>query len=166
MRKSEKVDENKIDKDLIDEMLGILNATNALGISAPQLGELVQIIGINTPQITDDSSKPLIIVNPIIKRHPYKPRRNMREGCLSIPGFFERVRRYEWIEWEYLDYETGIIVNTTSQQLMSAAVQHEIDHLNGILFIDRIGLEERALFDGNWEKTIQLIQRDIENEKM
>ena len=88
----------------------------------------------------------------------------MREGCLSIPGFFERVKRFEWIEWEYVDYEDGLTVTSTVDGLFAAAVQHEIDHLYGKLFIDHIDIESRALFEGNWEKMMNSLMQEINDD--
>ena len=150
-------------RELIEELKSVVGSTNALGVSAPQLDEQVRIIVVNVSQVTGNiSDEPLVIINPVIKRTPHKPRRSMREGCLSVPGFFERVKRYDWIEYDYISYPSTLPVTSyEANGLMAAVVQHEVDHLDGILFIDRIDAESRSTFDMNWERMMKDMMQGV-----
>jgi peptide deformylase len=129
--------------------------TNALGLSAIQLGTLKNIIIINQPAIDKKYENMLLLINPIIVRHDDKPRKTVREGCLSIPNFYGRTKRYRSIEYQYFDIEEGIVKTSSACEMLACCIQHEIDHLNGILFIDLISSVERHMFDLNYKKLLE-----------
>ena len=136
--KSEPVE--KIDdeiKSLAVDMVETMKAENGIGISAVQVGVLKRIIVVSVKKSTTDKElSPEIMVNPkIVSREGFQ---RMGEGCLSVPGLILPIDRYESIEIEYqsLDGETRRAI---LQGLESVCFQHELDHLEGIMFVDRGG---------------------------
>ena len=119
------------------EMVETMKAENGIGISAVQVGVLKRIIVVSVKKSTTDKElSPEIMVNPkIVSREGFQ---RMGEGCLSVPGLILPIDRYESIEIEYqsLDGETRRAI---LQGLESVCFQHELDHLEGIMFVDRGG---------------------------
>jgi peptide deformylase len=120
-------------QELISVMKETLNEKNGLGLAAPQLGKSVQICLVKDDR---ESEIPHIFINPQIK---FKSREKsiMEEGCLSIPEKFFLIERPEKIKVRYLD-ETGKKCKIKAAGLFARAIQHEIDHLKGILIVDKI----------------------------
>lgn len=117
-------------KTLIADMVETMYQEVGIGIAAPQVGFSLRII------IVDDgegNARPLL--NPAITAQG--GRVVAEEGCLSIPGIFAPVERTEWVEVEALDGE-GAPLRFRAQGLHARVIQHEIDHLDGLLFIDRL----------------------------
>lgn len=141
-RKSQPVDE--FDTDLVNlinnltELLKMQKDPIGLGISAPQIGVLKRVFVIRAPQ----KIKPF--VNPIIT-HISKKRVKYIEGCLSIPLYFGHVLRPADIEVEAFD-QIGKKFNGKYSGLISRAIQHELDHLNGVLFIDHVHAQNGQLY--------------------
>jgi len=133
-KKSEKVKEvdNEI-KDLIKNMIKTMEKNQGIGLAAPQVGVLKRII----IALTDNGPKAFI--NPkIIKKT--KETEIMEEGCLSFPGLFLEIKRWKGVEIEALDGNGNKI---KADGLLARILQHEIDHLDGVLFIDRISFWQR-----------------------
>ena len=127
----EKVDNDT--KKLMDDMLETMYAAPGIGLAAVQVGILKRVIVIDLAK-EDEPKKPLYIINPKIlwKSEELISR---EEGCLSIPGHFAEVARPSKCKVQYLDYngKTQII---DADDLLSTCIQHEVDHCDGILFID------------------------------
>ncbi len=127
----EKVD-NELRK-LMDEMLATMYKAPGIGLAAVQVGILKRVIVID---ITKEEQKknPLFLINPEIT---FKSRdtSTFEEGCLSLPGHFAEIERPAKCHVNYLDYN-GKEKNLKADGILATCVQHEIDHLNGILFID------------------------------
>jgi len=121
-------------KKLIDDMLETMHKNEGIGLAAPQVGVEKRII------IIDVGNGPLALVNPKITKK--KGRDVLEEGCLSLPGIFVPVKRATKIIVEGLD-KNGKKVIIEATYLAARAIQHEIDHLNGILIIDKISFFER-----------------------
>ncbi len=141
--------ERKLVRDMIDTMY----AEEGVGLAANQVGILKQIFVASTDQVR---GKELVFFNPkIIKK---EGRVKEFEGCLSIPEFYEPVKRFKtvWIKAMTLD---GRQTEVKGQGLLSRIFQHEIDHLNGILFIDRLGLLKSKLVKKRLSKKISLLKR-------
>lgn len=131
--KSLKIDRTKISakefKALCSDMKKTMIKKEGVGLAAPQIGKNIRLIAINT------KDGPIIMANPkIIKKSLIKEWG--QEGCLSIPGVFGQVKRHKKIECEYSD-EAGEEKKIKAEGLMARVIQHEIDHLDGILFIDK-----------------------------
>jgi peptide deformylase len=117
-------------QDLIDSMEKTLEVNHALGLAGPQVGVPYRIMVIRT------KAGPLTMVNPVITRTYGEPTK-APEGCLSFPGLSLKVNRVETIEATFMT-RTGTFATQTFSGYEARAVQHEIDHLNGVVFVDRI----------------------------
>jgi len=118
-------------KKLINDMLETLHAVpGRAGLAAPQVGVPLRVVVIGIPEEED-----IVLVNPEIVRT--KGERIVEEGCLSIPGYIGEVKRAEAVTAKGLDLE-GKEVRIKAEELLAQALEHEIDHLNGILYIDRL----------------------------
>jgi len=122
---------------LIKDMAETMYADSGVGLAAPQVGVSKRIITID-----EDEEKLLVLLNPeIIKSEGDVVE---EEGCLSIPGIYSEVKRSSKVTVKALN-ENGDPIEITKEGLSARALQHEIDHLNGILFIDKIGRMERQI---------------------
>lgn len=136
----------ELSKDLIETMYD----ANGIGLAAPQVGDLVRMVVIDTRPKDDKGrrykydemseleaavSQPLILINPEIVKGEGKT--TFDEGCLSIPGYFETVERFDYIEMKAFDVNgKEFIVKTDG--LLAICMQHELDHLEGTLFVDHL----------------------------
>ncbi|NEO87887.1 MAG: peptide deformylase [Spirulina sp. SIO3F2] len=120
---------------LVREMLQTMYSSNGIGLAAPQVAVNKQVIVIDH-QPDDATSEPLILVNPKIIRAS-KSICTAEEGCLSIPGVYLDVVRPEAIELTYKD-ENGRPQKRMADGLLARVIQHEMDHLDGVLFVDRV----------------------------
>ena len=127
----EKVD-NEL-RGLMDDMLETMYAAPGIGLAAVQVGILKRLIVID---ISKDKEKknPLFLINPEIVSKSNKTS-IYEEGCLSLPGYFAEIERPAECKIEYLNYE-GKKSEIDANGLLATCIQHEVDHLNGILFID------------------------------
>lgn len=122
-------------RQLAREMLQTMYSKDGIGLAAPQVAIHKQLIVIDC-EPDNSANPPLILVNPVIK----KTSRDIcviQEGCLSIPGVFLDVKRPEVIEVAFKD-EQGRPQHIRATELLARVIQHEMDHLNGILFVDRV----------------------------
>lgn len=135
-RKIELIDE-KI-KELASDMLDTMYANDGIGIAACQVGMLKAIIAYDVSYIDEEKpvKKPIIMINPEIT-FSSKGKVLVEEGCLSFPNIFENVERYEKIKVEYTDLE-GNRKTLTAKGMEAVVIQHETDHLNGVVFLDKV----------------------------
>ena len=129
-REVEKVDERI--QELINDMLETMYKANGVGLAAVQVGVLKQVIVID---IEEEEHDPVILINPKIIKE--KGKQEVEEGCLSFPNKFAKVIRPAEITVEALD-RNGEHFKIKAKELMAQAISHEIDHLNGIVFVDKI----------------------------
>lgn len=122
-------------RQLLKEMLQTMYSQNGIGLAAPQIGIHKQIIVIDC-QPDNPNTPPLILINPEIKKIS-KDLCVMEEGCLSIPNVFLDVVRPRSIDVVYKD-EFGKQKKMKAMGLLARVIQHEMDHLNGVLFVDRV----------------------------
>lgn len=120
---------------LIEDMVDTVKSSNGAGLAAPQVGESVRLIVINT----SEGGEPIALINPVVSKREGK--RKVHEGCLSVPGYYGDVIRSELVKVKALDKE-GNKVNIKATGLTAQALEHEIDHLDGILYVDYIENEE------------------------
>ncbi len=133
-RKSQEVKEITEEiKKLIEDMIETMKKNNGAGLAAPQVGILKRVIVVETGR------GPVGLVNPKILRKS-KEVNIMEEGCLSFPGLWLKIKRWKGVEIEALDGEGKKI---KAEGIWAGVLQHEIDHLDGILFIDKINPIER-----------------------
>jgi peptide deformylase len=120
---------------LIKEMLQTMYSADGIGLAAPQVGVNKQLIVIDCEP--DKKELPaLVLINPKINRYSSQTC-NSDEGCLSIPGVYLEVNRPEAVEVTYKD-ENGKPQKLQASGLLARAIQHEMDHLNGVMFVDRV----------------------------
>ena len=122
---------------LIDDMFETMHAANGLGLAAPQIGMSLRVLVIELPKDKEDpgSGEPIALVNPEIVK--YEGEQFGEEGCLSIPGYVGMVRRAMKVTVKGSNRK-GKEVRVKSEGLLARALQHEIDHLDGVLFTDRL----------------------------
>ncbi len=121
-------------KTLTDDMFETMHSVNGIGLAATQIGIAKQVAVID---ISPEKNEPLVIVNPAIQiLDPFKTE-DYDEGCLSVPGFFEKISRPSDIKLTYQDLN-GKKQEIKPEGLLTKVVQHELDHLNGRLFVDHI----------------------------
>jgi peptide deformylase len=128
-----KVDDNI--RTIIKEMLQTMYSADGIGLAAPQVGIHKQIIVIDI-KLDEPEQPPLVMINPTILKSGSQLC-NAEEGCLSIPGVYLDVTRPEEIEVSYRN-EQGKPSKLKATGLLSRAIQHEMDHLNGVMFVDRV----------------------------
>ncbi|MEN0057511.1 MAG: peptide deformylase [Bdellovibrio sp.] len=137
-------------KKLSEDMIETMYDARGIGLAAPQVGELVRMVVIDTrpkdekgrrykyDEMTDLEKavpQPLILVNPQIVKGEGKT--TFDEGCLSIPGYYETVERFDYIEMKAYDVNGKEFVVKTDG-LLAICMQHELDHLEGTLFLDHL----------------------------
>ena len=133
-KKSEPLQQvNKDTQKLLDDMLKTMYAAPGIGLAAVQIGILKRIIVIDISK-KEEKKNPIFLINPEIT-YQSKETSIYEEGCLSLPGHFAEIERPAKCKINYIDYN-GKKAKLEAEGLLSTCVQHEIDHLNGILFID------------------------------
>ena len=113
---------------LIDDMLETMHTASGVGLAAPQVGIPLRVIVIGIPE-----EEPIVLINPEIVRKTGE--RIINEGCLSIPGYIGEVKRAESVRVKGRD-PNGKEIRLKADELLAQALEHEIDHLNGVLYID------------------------------
>ena len=121
-------------KALTDDMFETMHSVNGIGLAATQIGVAKQVAVID---ISPEKNEPLVIVNPAIQILDPSKTEDYDEGCLSVPGFFEKISRPSDIKLSYQDLN-GQKQEIKPEGLLTKVVQHELDHLNGRLFVDHI----------------------------
>ncbi len=124
---------------LIDDMFETMYAAPGVGLAATQVG-IAQRLAVMDCSEDKDKPEPIVIINPEIL-DPAEPE-VMEEGCLSVPGVGEKVERYNRLRMRALDRH-GKPFELEAEGLMAQAIQHEIDHLDGKLYIDRLSSLKR-----------------------
>ena len=122
---------------LVDDMLETMYAAPGIGLAAIQINVPRRIVTID---ISEQGEQPLCLVNPEILELTGKV--ESEEGCLSVPGIYELVERAEWIRARALDRD-GEAFDFEAEGLLAVCVQHEIDHLEGPLFVDHLSRLKR-----------------------
>ncbi len=127
---------------LIEDMRATMKAYNGVGLAANQVGVPQRLLVVDVPG-EEGERLSHALVNPVVKRRVGT--QSAEEGCLSIPGIWEEVTRSERIVVQALD-EHGRGIELDAEGYLARAIQHEIDHLDGVLFVDRLsGLKRQFL---------------------
>ena len=145
-------------KNLMDDMLETMYAAPGIGLAAVQVGVLKRIIVIDLSK-NGQKKTPLFIVNPQIT---FKSEEiiSYEEGCLSIPNQFAEVKRPSSCKVNFLDYN-GKKREINADGLLATCIQHEVDHLNGVLFIDHLSKLKKDIIIKKTKKQIKEIDRVI-----
>ncbi len=124
-------------RELVNNMIETMYAEGGVGLAAPQVGVLKKIIVIDT-----EEKGVITLINPVIIKREGQTKEE--EGCLSVPGVYSPVKRSSAITVEALDLNENKI-QITQEGFLAIALQHEIDHLDGYLFIDRLSPAKRLM---------------------
>ena len=141
---------------LLDDMYDTMRAKNGVGLAAIQVGIDKRVLIINNPlenipEGEDEQPKEntLEIINPVIIEKDGSTK--FQEGCLSVPGVYEEVERAKHIKVEYFDrYGEKHVIE--DDDFLAIAIQHEIDHLDGKVFIEKLSFTKRKKFEKEWKK--------------
>jgi len=137
---------------LVRDMLATMYHAEGIGLAAPQVGVSQRVIVVDLREPDEDGVGVVALINPRVVEFGRNKDR-APEGCLSIPGIEEVVERPDTVTVEGLDPD-GELVTMTVSGLLSRALQHEIDHLDGILFIDRVSPLKRRMLMKKWQKSL------------
>jgi len=143
---------------LLDDMFETMVARNGVGLAAIQIGVPKRVLIVNIPVEGEEGDDDLIqppentleIINPLIT---YRSDETVKfqEGCLSVPGVYEDIERHAMVTIEYQDrYGERFVIE--DDEFLAIALQHEIDHLDGKLFIEKLSYTKRKKFEKEWKK--------------
>ncbi len=130
------------ERKLMDDMLDTMYAANGIGLAAVQIGVPKRIIVMDISR-DENKKEPMYFVNPVIKNKNSESAK-YEEGCLSVPNQFAEIERPNGCDVEYLDYD-GKKQLLKVDGLLATCIQHEIDHLEGILFIDYLSKLKKSM---------------------
>jgi len=133
---------------LVDDLFETMRAAKGVGLAANQVGVALRVAVVD---VGEDDPPPLVLINPRIV-HASEATETAEEGCLSIPDIFGEVERPSTVTLEALDWD-GKPYRTELSALKGRAVQHEIDHLDGVLFLDHLSAVKRSLLLAKWKKS-------------
>jgi peptide deformylase len=136
---------------LIDDMFETMYDAPGIGLAATQINVHKRIVVID---LSEDKSEPLVMINPEYEILT-EDQDQMQEGCLSVPGFYENVERPNRIRLKALDRD-GKPYELIAEELLAVCIQHELDHLNGKLFVDHISRLKRDRIRSKLEKKHKL----------
>ena len=139
-------------KGLVKDMWETMYHADGIGLAAPQIGVLQRVLVIDVRRSDDEGPEPLALVNPEVIESSRKTDK-APEGCLSIPGMEEVVTRPLEVVVDGQTVE-GAHIRLEAGGLFARALQHEIDHLDGVLFIDRISPLKRRMLMEKWKKAL------------
>lgn len=148
-----KVFDEKLHK-LLDSMYPLMMETNGIGLAAIQVAHAKRVLILNIPDEEGEQHPEnlLEIINPIITHKDGEA--VYQEGCLSVPKFYEDINRFETLTLNYQDRD-GNTQTLEADGLLSIAIQHEIDHLEGILFIDKLSYSRRKKFEKEYKRMLK-----------
>jgi peptide deformylase len=146
-------------RQLAQDMCDVMYDEPGIGLAATQVGEAVRLIVVDTEWKDEDGVKnPLVLVNPELSEHDGKVL--WKEGCLSVPDFEAEVERAERVLLRATDLD-GNPIEIRAEGLQAVCFQHEVDHLDGVLFIDRISRLKRSRYELKRKKQLK---REAEEE--
>lgn len=136
---------------LVKDLFETMYRAEGIGLAAPQVGVSQRVLVVDVGTADEDGMGAVALVNPVVVESS-REKSKAPEGCLSIPDMEEVVERPETVTVEGLDPD-GEPVTMEVSGLLSRALQHEIDHLDGILFIDRVSPLKRRMLLKKWQKS-------------
>ena len=158
-KKCEPLEKVDIDtKKLMDDMLETMYAAPGIGLAAVQVGILKRLVVIDISK-GEEEKKPIFLINPQIINQSKKTS-VYEEGCLSLPGQFAEIERPAECTIKYIDYD-GKEKDLKADGLLATCIQHEVDHLNGILFIDYLSKLKKDMIIKKLVKQKKEIERVI-----
>lgn len=151
--KEVKVFDEKLHK-LLDAMHPFMIETNGIGLAAVQVAHPIRALILNIPDEEGEQAPEnlLEIINPVMVEKSGET--TYQEGCLSVPKFYEDIKRYEFATINYQD-RFGNTKTLEVDGLLAIAIQHEMDHLEGILFIDKLSYSRRKKFEKEYKRMLK-----------
>jgi len=139
---------------LLDDMYDTMTNRKGIGLAAIQIGVDKRVLIINLPEDDREDALPkkeetLEIINPVFLKREGNCKH--QEGCLSVPGFYEDIDRFQHVIIEYQDRH-GNKNTIDDNEFLAIAIQHEIDHLDGKVFIEKLSILKRKKFEKEWKK--------------
>jgi peptide deformylase len=141
---------------LVEDMFETMYGAPGIGLAGVQIGVAKRVVVMDLSK-KDDAHRPLVFINPEIIWES-KEQSTHEEGCLSIPEYYEEVERPNEVKVNYLDLE-GKTHEITAKGLFATCVQHEIDHINGVLFIDHISKLKRDRVTKKFIKAVKAAKK-------
>jgi peptide deformylase len=147
----------KFDNDLeviLDDMYDTMMSENGVGLAAIQVALPIRVLLLNIPDEEGEQHKKNLIemINPVITQT--EGAATYQEGCLSVPGFYEDIERAETVTATYFD-RSGNEHTVEAKDLLAVAIQHEMDHLDGKLFIEKLSYAKRKKFEKELKKQLR-----------
>jgi len=154
---------------LAEAMIELMIERHGVGLAAQQVGETIRIFTVyvppqydvaasDGPRLNPEINDPMVMINPVILTRTGA--QSEKEGCLSIPEIFVPVRRAYEVSVSFLD-PRGRSRQVKARGLLARAIQHELDHLDGILFVDRISALKKLSLTGKLRKIRRATEREI-----
>lgn len=140
---------------LLDDMYDTMRDKNGVGLAAIQVGIDLRALIINIPLEVEDGEhdqpreNTLEMINPVIIEKDGTE--VFQEGCLSVPGYYDDVERCKHVKVEYFD-RNGVKQTIEDDDFLAIAIQHEMDHLEGKVFIEKLSFLKRKKFEKEWKK--------------
>jgi peptide deformylase len=141
---------------LAEKMLATMYKAPGIGLAAPQVGEMLRLVVIDLQK--DDVREPLVLVNPELVAAS-KDLATREEGCLSLPNQYGEVTRPALVKVRYTDL-SGAKREVEGEGLMAACLQHELDHLDGVLFVDHLSALKRNMILRKLAKELKNKERE------
>ncbi|RLA71112.1 MAG: peptide deformylase [Epsilonproteobacteria bacterium] len=144
--------------DLLDDMYDTMCACNGVGLAAIQIGVDLRALVINVPLEAEEGEQDqpkentLEMINPVIVEQDGSEK--FQEGCLSVPGIYEDIERAKHVKVEYFDREGNKQI-IEDDNFLAVAIQHEIDHLDGKVFIEKLSYVKRKRFEKEWKRRLK-----------
>lgn len=144
--------------DVLDDMYDTMRAKNGVGLAAIQVGVALRALIINIPIEGEDGEhdqpkeNTLEMINPVITEQDGCEK--FQEGCLSVPGVYEDIERAKHVKVEYFN-RNGNKLTIENDAFLAIAIQHEIDHLDGKVFIEKLSYIKRKKFEKEWKKRLK-----------
>lgn len=127
--------------DLSNRLMASMLASDGVGLAAPQVGDMRRVVAVADPTV--QPLRPLVMINPVVEEL-FGPTASFEEGCLSFPGLYLSIWRQRGVQVGYRDVDGASHV-LRDDGILGRVVQHEVDHLDGIVFVDRLPLWRRWL---------------------
>ncbi len=135
---------------LVEDMFETMYKAKGIGLAANQVGVLQQVVVMDLGQRGEDSKPaPIVLINPVITAAEGEV--CDEEGCLSVPDYSEKVKRAERVQVMAYD-QKGKEIRMEADGLLARCIQHELDHLNGICFVERLSPLKKVIFRKKWAK--------------
>lgn len=140
----------------IDDMIDLMYRAKGVGLAANQVGRPIRLFVMDVSG-AEEPPNPIVIINPVITE--VDGSEVAEEGCLSVPNYSSKLKRAARVEVKGFDRH-GKEICFESQGLGARCIQHEIDHLDGICFVDRLSPLKRSLFRKKWPKLLEALERE------